>query len=259
MTTPRPSRAARASSNSAWHSGDARRAGGRTRRARAVSDATWSVGAAAAAAVAGAPVRSAIGTDSPVAHGPRGRPVADGDRPDAGHGGGAGVEVEDEGGVLVDAEDEDVVGQVVLQDRQPALAHVAVPGVVVAALGVVVVGHDRRPQAGLGQQVEALQPVGLLADLVHLVHRQGEGPEGDGGGAGEGDAPAGAELLGQHRRHLAALPLGQGVGRAARARRTRTGRPAGGPASARRRPRRRPPRPTGTTPPPISRCTLSRK
>ena len=105
-------------------------------------------------------------------------------------------------------------GSWLLQERQPALAHVAVPGVVVAALGVVVVGHHRRPQAGLGQQVEALQPVGLLADLVHLVHRQGEGAQGDGGGAGEGDAAAGAELVGQHRRHLAALPLGQGVRRA---------------------------------------------
>ena len=54
---------------------------------------------------------------------------------------------------------------------QAPLAHVAEAGVVRAALGVVVVGDDGGAQAGgRAEEVEPVEPAGLLADLVHLVH-----------------------------------------------------------------------------------------
>ena len=61
-----------------------------------------------------------------------------------------GFEVQDQRGVAVDAEDERPLGPHRLEVPQPSLAHVAEAGVVVAALGVVVVGDDGRAQAGRG-------------------------------------------------------------------------------------------------------------
>ena len=72
---------------------------------------------------------------------------------DLGHG---RVQVDDQGGVLVHAEHADLVGQLGLEHVQPLLAEVAEPGVIAAALGVVVVGDDDRVDAGQGaQQVQA--------------------------------------------------------------------------------------------------------
>ena len=71
-------------------------------------------------------------------------------------------------------------GQLPLQHPQPALAHVAEAGVVVAALGVVVVGDDRGPQAG--RRPEQVEPVaasaGRLAHLVDLVDGDRDGARG---------------------------------------------------------------------------------
>ena len=83
----------------------------------------------------------------------------------------AGVEVEDASGVLVDAEHPAVVGHLRLQGGQAPLAQVAEPGVVGAALGVVVVGDDRHVGTEHTEQVEPVGPHRVGADLVDLVHR----------------------------------------------------------------------------------------
>ena len=218
FTAPRPSRAARAASKSRWHPAMPSSSGS---AASLRSGFTTTVGVPAPAAAAGCrpptgvDAISAIGTVSPATSvdiSPDRRTVT---TPIPATVAVALVQVEDAGGVLVHPQDEDVVGQLGLEGGQAPLAHVAEPGVVVAALGVVEVRHDHRPQAHLGHQVEAVQPVRPVAHLVDLVHRQGVRAQGAGGGAGKGDGAAGAQLLGQDHRHLAAGPLLQGVGRAA--------------------------------------------
>src|ERR1700678_3290031 len=81
------------------------------------------------------------------------------------------IQIEDDGGVLVDAENRGAVRQFVLQQRQAALAEVAVPRVMGTALSVVVVRNERAPQAEQAQQVQAVQPVWSGARLVDLIDR----------------------------------------------------------------------------------------
>ncbi len=138
------------------------------------------------------------------------------DRPVALDGGRARVEVDDERGVFVDAEDPDPIGQVGLEGRQSALTEVTEAGVVATALGVVVVGDEGHVQADLGEQVEALGPERLGAHLVDLVDGHGGDAEGEGGGGRERHGAPGAELLGQELREGRTLPLAQRVGGAAR-------------------------------------------
>ena len=69
---------------------------------------------------------------------------------------GTGVEVHYERRVTVDAEDEDLRRQLVLEHPQPMLAEIAKARVVVAAFGVVVVRHDGHGQPDRRQQVQAL-------------------------------------------------------------------------------------------------------
>src|SRR6185437_13242411 len=86
----------------------------------------------------------------------------------------AGPQVDQHGGVLVHAEDGGIGGQVAFHHGQPAFAEVAVPGVVAAAFGVVVVRDQRDGQAERAEQVETVQPARRTARLVDLVDRQGE-------------------------------------------------------------------------------------
>jgi hypothetical protein len=92
----------------------------------------------------------------PVVRGPAGRrwpgplatAAADGDLAPAAHRQELGVQVEQGGGVLVDDEDGGAIGELGFQGRQAPLVHVAVAGVVGAALGVVVVRDEpNRPWA----------------------------------------------------------------------------------------------------------------
>ncbi|MGI9121171.1 MAG: hypothetical protein ACR2G7_13810 [Acidimicrobiales bacterium] len=86
----------------------------------------------------------------------------------------------------------------------------------VAPLGVVVVrDHRHRRETGHGQQVEAFEPVEVLAHLVDLVDGHRGGAEGEGGGAGKRHAPASFELVCEHAGDRGSGPLAQGVGRAA--------------------------------------------
>ena len=95
----------------------------------------------------------------------------------------------------------DAVGQHRLEVPQPPLAHVAEAGVVVAALGVVVVGDDGRAQAGRrAEQVEPLEPVRVVADLVDLVDRDRDDAQGERGRARHRHDAAVGELLGERVR-----------------------------------------------------------
>ena len=137
--------------------------------------------------------------------------AADGDGAQASDGGGVGVEIEDAGGVLVDAQDEDVGRELLFHLEEAALAEVRVAGVVGAALGVVVMGDDGGPEAGVGDEVEAVEPVRLLPDLVDLVDGDGVGAEHESSGAGEGDGAATTELGAQHGGHRGFPPLLEGI------------------------------------------------
>lgn len=75
------------------------------------------------------------------------------------HADGARPDVQDDGGVLIHPEDERLLREFALQGGQPALPEVTEPGVVMPALGVVVVRDDDGGQAGeVGDEVQpALQ------------------------------------------------------------------------------------------------------
>ena len=127
---------------------------------------------------------------------------------------GPGIDIEDCRGVLVDAEDVHPVGEEIFEDAKATLAHVAVPSVVRAAFGVVVVRHDGSAQPGGAQQIETVEPARRLTHLVHLVHRQRAHAESDRGGAGKGHAATVAELRGEEIRHRRAGPLAERIARA---------------------------------------------
>ena len=106
-----------------------------------------------------------------------------------------GVEVDDQPGVLVDAEHERAVGQLALEPFEPGQTEVAEAGVVVAALGVVEVGDDGDRQPDRGQQVEAVEPEGVRADLVDLVDGHRRDAQRERGRAGEHQRAAGSARL----------------------------------------------------------------
>ena len=135
------------------------------------------------------------------------------DRHDAvpGDGGCPGVEVEAHSRVLVDPEHEGPRRQLALHGRQALLPQVAVPRVVGAAFGVVVVRDDDDRQAHGGQQVETLDPARIFADLVDLVHGDTQCTEGESCSRGEGEGAAEGELLGQDRRDQGVAPLAQRI------------------------------------------------
>ncbi|MFD2353106.1 hypothetical protein ACFSTC_33195 [Nonomuraea ferruginea] len=109
-----------------------------------VTPACWTAGGGAGTGVAGAALGEAAQLGEPGAgargqHGDRaGQP--DRDAAAARHLDGLRLQVDDERGVLVDAEHGGARRQLALHPRQPPLPQVAVAGVVGAALGVVEMG-----------------------------------------------------------------------------------------------------------------------
>ena len=97
------------------------------------------------------------------------------------------------------------------------IAEVAVPGVVAAALGVVVVGDERDVQAERPEQVEPGQPARRAARLVDLVNRHGELSRGSGGRRGQHGHPvAGQDAVPQPGRDRPGPPVRERIGRAPR-------------------------------------------
>ena len=127
-------------------------------------------------------------------------------------------EVEQQGRVRVDAQHEDVIGQLSLEAREAALAEVAEARVVGATLGVVVVGDDGHAQAQGSEDVEPIEPVGVRTDLVDLVDRDRVGAQRQGGGAGERDDARALQVRRQHRREPRRPPPLEGVARTPRSR-----------------------------------------
>jgi hypothetical protein len=80
--------------------------------------------------------------------------------------------------VLVDPEDEDAFGEVVLQSGQPFFAQIGEAGVVGASFGVVVVGDESHVETESTEEVETFHPAGLFTDLVDLVDGHGHGAQG---------------------------------------------------------------------------------
>ena len=99
---------------------------------------------------------------------------------------------------------------------EPRGAHKAKTRIVGAAFGVVPMGHHHQVQAEASQQIQAVDPVRILADLVDFVYRQGETAHGQGGGTGGHQASTGGYAVGEQVGHGRLLPLPQGIGRAAR-------------------------------------------
>ena len=111
--------------------------------------------------------------------------------------------------MFVDAEDEDVVVKLGFEHQKPALAEVALGGVVVAAFLVVVVGDHDHGKADGSEQVQPVGPVRIKARLVDLVHGNGLAPERERSGRREHDSAPGPELFGDGVRYRGVFPLAQ--------------------------------------------------
>ena len=119
--------------------------------------------------------------------------------------------------MLVEAEDEGAVGQQPFHDRKATLTEIAEPGVVMAALGIVVVRDHRHGQTERCQQIEPVEPVRIGTRLVQLVHRHGRDPERERCGARERDCASASKLLGEEVADRRTCPLSQRIGGAPRA------------------------------------------
>ena len=104
--------------------------------------------------------------------------------------------------VCSSTEHERRLGQQPLHHGQPALAQVAEPGVVVAALRIVEVGDHDRVQPRRGDEIQPVEPAEVVANLVDLVDGDREAPERERGGARERDATPGEQLLRERVRHV---------------------------------------------------------
>ena len=125
------------------------------------------------------------------------------------------VDVNDESGVLVDTEHPGAVGEHGLHRDQSSLAEIAEAGVVMAALGVVVVRDHRGVDADRREEVEPVGPERLMSALVDLVDGDGGDTDGQRGGRGEHHDTASVEFRSQHSGHRGVAPLLDGVGRRA--------------------------------------------
>ncbi len=154
-----------------------------------------------------------------------GQPGLDGAAPTIGsHGdhaladdlGGVGVEIHDQRRVLVDADDVPVGTQLGLEALQARGTQVAVAGVVIAALGVVVVRDHGDGQAQGCQQIEARDPFGFGADLVDLVDRHRRHAECEHRRRREHHGAAPGQLVGEDVGDGGAGPLTKGIRGASR-------------------------------------------
>ena len=64
-----------------------------------------------------------------------------------------------------------VGGELLFKYRESTFAHVTKTGVVMAALGIVIVGDDRNIESNFAEDIESFEPVRIIADFVNLVHR----------------------------------------------------------------------------------------
>ena len=84
--------------------------------------------------------------------------------------------------MFVDTKDCNILGKHGLHFAEAVGTDVAPAGVVVATLGIVVVGDDGGAKSGLRQDIETGQPGQLGTDFVDLVNRSSVGAERESGG-----------------------------------------------------------------------------
>ena len=127
------------------------------------------------------------------------------------------IEIHHQSGVFVDADDELVLVEVLLENLQSALTEIAKSRVVVPALGVVVVGNHRCVNAKLTEHIQTLEPIWIDSRLVDLVNGHGSSAECECSCGGKGDQSARGEFANQHRAQRRVAPLAQRVRRGSRA------------------------------------------
>ena len=117
------------------------------------------------------------------------------------------IEINHQSGVFVDADDELVIVEVLLENLQSTLTEIAESRVVVPALGVVVMGNHRCANAKLTEHIQTLEPIWIDSRLVDLVNGHGSSAECECSRGGKGNHSAVGEFANQHRAQRRVAPL----------------------------------------------------
>ena len=100
-----------------------------------------------------------------------------------------GFQVQETGGVFIQAEDRYILGQKRLELLEARLPHVTKTGIMSPSFSVVPVGNHRKMEAKMGQDIHAFHPVQILPHFIDFVHREGKAPHGESRGTGSYQAP----------------------------------------------------------------------
>ena len=90
-------------------------------------------------------------------------------------------------------------------------------GIVAAAAGVVPVRGDGQIEAVATEQIQTVDPMGVFADFVNFVDRDGKAPHRQGSRAGQNDMRTGCQFARHRLKDRRAAPIAHGIRRAARA------------------------------------------
>ena len=107
------------------------------------------------------------------------------------------------------------------RDRRRTLVALGASGAVL--LAIVSVAHDAAPRAAAivgfvaTKQIQAVDPMGVFADFVNFVDRDGKAPHRQGSRAGQNHMRTGCQFARHRLKDRRAAPIAHGIRRAARA------------------------------------------
>ena len=125
-------------------------------------------------------------------------------------------QVQQTGGVLIQAEYCDTIGQKRGQFLKACRPHVAETGIVGTTFRVVPVGNHHEIKTKLAQNFQPLLPMQVLPHFVDLVYREGEMAYGEGSSAGSYQTASIFDTCREDFRNGGLLPVPHGIGGAAR-------------------------------------------
>ena len=123
-----------------------------------------------------------------------------------------GFEVQETGGVFIQAENRDILGQKRLELLKACLPHVAETGVMSPSFSIVPVGNHCEMEAKMGQDIHAFHPMQVLAHFIDFVHGEGKAAHGESRGTGSHQAAPVFDTSHEDFRNGGLLPVTDCIG-----------------------------------------------